>query len=132
MARRILSAALLLLLCTPVSSLAVLYTCAMDGLTRMAECDEHEEVRTRSAHHGGAHGGCEQATNVPDACCEIHVVSAAYDATSVPADGSTVLRVVALRPADGADLAPRSAARRIEAPVWRSPPVYERLHSYLI
>ncbi len=135
MLRRILSVVLLSLLCLPATSLAVLYTCAMDGLTRMSNCDEHAEHRVAATadavEHGAGHG-CGQPAAAPATCCDIHVVTASLETppirrVEVPS-GSGVY-VVSL---EMSRLASRGFTGPVDAPPWRGPPLYVRLASYLI
>ena len=132
MFHRVLSVALVILLGLPTAGFAVLYTCAMDGLTRMSNCEEHRSppAMARSAHAAG-HGDCARADPAPGECCDMHTVDASYDVVptfELPSPAGLVSLVEAV--GDASSYAPY--ATRVVAPKWRGPPLYERLSSYLI
>ncbi len=135
MLRRILSTVLLLLLCLPATSLAVLYTCAMDGLTRMSNCDEHAEHRARvqrSVARPVAQAGGHGCAAVPETCCESRVVTASLEtapSNEIPTPSAAVGYVASV--AD-AGFASGGVGSSLDAPRWRGPPLYARFASYLI
>ncbi|MDG2306958.1 MAG: hypothetical protein P8R42_20385 [Candidatus Binatia bacterium] len=132
MLRRLLSAVLLLLLCLPATSLAVLYTCTMDGLTRMSDCEEHAELmRSHEAGQGERHG-CEQAARIPERCCDVRVVTASLEMAPGSEVPSPVGPVVYLARANDVARAPVGFSGSVDAPPWRGPPLYTRFASYLI
>ena len=132
MVRRLLSAVLLLLLCLPATSLAVLYTCTMDGLTRMSDCEEHAGLmRSHEAEQGEAHG-CEMAERLPERCCEIRVVTASVETAPASEVPSSAGPVVYLARTGDVTRAPAGFVGSVDAPPWRGPPLYARFASYLI
>jgi len=135
MIRRIQSLVLALVLCLPATSLAVLYTCTMDGLTRMANCEDHPPAAT--LHHdghgaaGGA-GGCERLAPQADGCCEIRVVTESLETAPLQELPSPVGPVVYVSsPAGSADQG-GGFSRAVDAPPWRGPPLYQLFASFLI
>jgi len=131
MLRRTLTAVLVLSLCLPAMSLAVLYTCTMDGLTRMSLCEEHAATAPRIAGAGEGHG-CAQTGVVPETCCEKRVVTASLESTSSIELSAPSGPVVSVASADASPRPSRSLARRAERPPGLGPPLYERFASYLI
>lgn len=135
MLRRIQSLVLALVLCLPATSLAVLYTCTMDGLTRMANCEDHPPAATmHHAEHGAAsgEGGCERVAPKADGCCEIRVVTASLETAPLQEMPSPVGPVVYVSSeADVSDLG-SGFSGVVDAPPWRGPPLYQRFASFLI
>lgn len=139
--RRVQSLLLVFVLCLPATSLAVLYTCTMDGLTRMSNCEEHGPAMMPTAEQAGhdAHGAsaeCEMAkapaaaTDGP--CCEIHVVTASLETAPALEVPSPSRLVVYLEATNDGQQRTSGFAGSVETPPWRGPPLYERFASFLI